>query len=160
MSTFSQHYQHQHFPQQTLFVDPHTLTFAQYGTGREKTPTDSLINHSGLSPIALTNTPPLSRQSSRPPEPPRDQPLDHMLLDNGSSSNSPTSVRTPDGESFEVEMLDSEMSNYYHQTSMSMSSQAHHNSIPAVDSNMFLTPQGTISDLGVLIPSVQRIPLR
>lgn len=151
MSTFSQHYQHQQFPQHTLCVDPHTLTFAQYATRREKTPTESLINHSGLSPITLTNTPPLSRQSSRPPEPPRDPPFDHMLLDNGSSSNSPTSVRTPDGESFEVDMLDPEMSNYYHQTSMSMSTQAHHTSIPAVDSNMFYTSQSTISDFGGLM---------
>tara|TARA_R110002003_G_scaffold97_12_gene7830 strand:+ start:7752 stop:9746 length:1995 start_codon:yes stop_codon:yes gene_type:complete len=146
MSTFSQQYQH--FQQQPLFLDPHAFAFGHYDTGREKTPTDSLINHTGLSPIPLTTTPPLSRNPSRPPEPPRDQPPDHMHWDNGSLSNSPTSVKTPDGESFEVEMLDSDVRNFYHHNGLDMSTQVSHNAIPAVDTTMFLTPQGTISDQG------------
>ncbi|KAH8731520.1 hypothetical protein GQ44DRAFT_767385 [Phaeosphaeriaceae sp. PMI808] len=144
MSTFQQQYQHF---QQPLFVDPHTFTFGHYDARREKTPTDSLINHSGHSPIPLTTTPPISRNPSRPPEPLRDQPPDHMLWDNGSLSNSPTSVRTPNDESFEVEMLDSEsIRNFYHQNGASMSTQVSHNGIPAVAPGMFLTPQGDISD--------------
>jgi hypothetical protein len=148
MSTF--HEQWQHFPQQQLYVDPHAFAIAQYGVPREKTPTESLINHSGHSPIPLTATPPLSRNPSRPPEPPRDQP-DQMLWDDGSMSNSPTSVRTPDGESFEVEMLDTDMRNYYQQNGMAMSSQESHNAIPAMDSSMIFTSQGTFSDHGTLL---------
>jgi hypothetical protein len=144
MSSFHQPYQH--FQQPPLFDDPHTFAFSHYATGREKTPTDSLINHSGHSPIPLTTTPPLSRNTSRPPEPPRDQPPDHMLWDNGSLSNSPTSVRTPDGESFEVDMLDSDVLNFYNQNGVSMSTQVTHNAIPAMDSNMLITSEGTISD--------------
>ncbi|KAF2033851.1 hypothetical protein EK21DRAFT_57779 [Setomelanomma holmii] len=143
MSTFSQQYQHF---QQPLFVDPHTFAFGHYDTGREKTPTDSLINHTGHSPIPLTTTPPLSHNPSRPPELPRDQPPDHMFWDNGSLSDSPTSVRTPDGESFEIEMLDSDVRSFYHQNGVDMSTQVSHNAIPAIDQSMFLTPQGTISD--------------
>lgn len=75
-----------------------------------------------------------------------------MLWDDGSLSNSPTSVKTPDGELFEVEMLDSEsMRNFYHQTGVNMSTQVSHNAIPAVDNGMFLTPQGSISDHGMSV---------
>ena len=150
MSTFSQHYQH--FQEQPLFIDPHTFAYGQHDTRRSKTPTDSLINHTGLSPGPLTTTPPLSRNPSQPPEPSRDQLPDQMLWDNGSLSNSPTSVRTPDGDSFEVEMLDTEsIRNFYHQNGNTMSTQGSHNAIPAVDSSMFFTAQGTISDQGVLV---------
>jgi hypothetical protein len=148
MSTFSQQY---HFQEQPLFVDQHAFTFGHYDPGRHKTPTDSLINHTGLSPIPLTTTPPLSHNPSRPPEPPRDHPPDHLLWDNGSLSNSSTSVGTPDGESFEVDMLDSEsMRNFYHQNGV-MPTQVSHNAVPAVDSSMFFTPNGTISDQGMSI---------
>jgi hypothetical protein len=149
MSLFDEPYQY--FPQQSLLFDPHAFAIDQHGTRREKTPTDSLINHTGLSPIPLTATPPLSRNPSRPPELPRDQPApDHMLWDDGSLSNSPTSVRTPDGESFEVEMLDSDVRTFYHQNGVGMSSQVSHNAMPVVDTNMFFTPQGTISNHGTL----------
>lgn len=81
-----------------------------------------------------------------------------MLWDNGSPSDSPTSLRTPDGESFEVEMLDSEsIRNFYHQTGVNMSTQVTHNAIPAVDHGMILTPQGLFSDDGMLV-NVQAIP--
>jgi hypothetical protein len=43
---------------------------------------------------------------------PRDQASDRMVWDDGSHPNSPTSVRTPDGDSFEVEMLDSDLRNF------------------------------------------------
>ena len=65
-----------------------------------------LINHTGLCPNPLTTTSPLNCSSSRPLEP-RDQPPD-QIWDNGRLSNSPTSVRTPDGESFEAEEIYSE----------------------------------------------------
>jgi hypothetical protein len=149
MSMFDEPY-HPNFHQQSLFFDPHTFPLGHYDTTRrDKTPTDSLINHTGLSPIPLTATPPLSRNPSRPPEPPRDQPPDHMLWDDGSLSNSPTSVKTPDGESFEVEMLDSDVRSFYQQGA-SMSTQVSHNAIPAVDQSMLFTPQGTFSDHGML----------
>ena len=79
-----------------------------------------------------------------------------MLWDNGSNSNSPTSVRTPDGDSFEVEMLDSEsIRNYYHQNAVNMSTQVSHNAVPAVDTSMLMTPQGTFSDHGTLIDDLR-----
>lgn len=149
MSMFDEQ-QYQYYQQTSLLFDPNALAVNQHGTGREKTPTDSLINHTGLSPIPLTATPPLSRNPSRPPELPRDQPApDQMLWDDGSMSNSPTSVRTPDGESFEVEMLDQDMRTFYQHNGVNMSTQASHNAIPALDTNMFFTPQGTISNHGM-----------
>ncbi|KAH7391836.1 hypothetical protein BKA66DRAFT_413171 [Pyrenochaeta sp. MPI-SDFR-AT-0127] len=145
MSTYSQHY-HQ-FQEQPLFIDPHAFDYGHYDPRRSKTPTDSLINHTGRSPGALTTTPPLSRNPSQPPEPSRDQFPEQMLWDNGSASNSPSSVRTPDGESFEVEMLDSEsMRNFYNQNGNTMSTQTTHNTIPAMDSTMFFTDQAMFSD--------------
>jgi hypothetical protein len=150
MSTFSQHYYH--YQEQPLFIDPHAFVYGgQYDTRRSKTPTDSLLNHTGLSPGPLS-TPPLSRNQSQQPELPRDQPPEQLLWDNGSSSNSPTSVRTPDGsESFEVEMLDSDtIPNYYHHNGNSMSTQSPHSAIPAMDSSMLFTAQGTFSDQGLL----------
>lgn len=145
MSRFDEQ-QYNTYHQQSLFADPHTFTFPQYGTGREKTP-ESLVNHSGYSPTPLTATPPLSRNPSRPPEPLRDQPPEHMLYDDGSLSNSPTdSVKTPNDESFEVDMLDdTDVRNYYQ--GVSMSTQVSHNVIPAMDQSMLL-PNGTFSDYG------------
>jgi hypothetical protein len=145
MSTFQE--QWQQFPQPQLYVDPHAFAFNPYGIGREKTPTDSLINHPRFSPGPLTATPPASRNPSQPPEAFRDQP-DQMLWDDGSISNSPTSVRTPDGESFEIEMLDTGVRNYYQQNGMEMSNQEVHNAVPAVDQNMIFTSNGTFSDHG------------
>jgi hypothetical protein len=118
----------------------------------EKTPTDSLLNHSGRSPGPLTATPPLSRHPSRQPELPQDQHPELLAWDNGSFSDSPTSVRTPDGDSFEVEMLDSgtAMQNFYQQTGFSMSTQVSHNTIPAIDPSAVFTPQGGFSNHGML----------
>lgn len=149
MSAYSQHYA---YSEQPLFVDPHAFVYGgQYDARqRSKTPTDSLVNHTGLSPGPLTTTPPLSRGPSQQPELLQDP--EHMLWDNGSSSTSPTSVRTPDGDSFEVEMLDSEsMRNYYHQNGNTMPAQTTpNNGLPAMDSSMVFTAQGTFSDQGML----------
>lgn len=151
MATFQSYYQPQPHEQQQ-FAYPHAFNYGFYDTTavREKTPTDSLINHTGLSPIPLTTTPPLTRNHSNQPEPLHDQPPDQLLWDNGSFSDSPT-VRTPDGESFEVEMLDSEsaMRTFYQQNDPVMTTQVAHNTIPAVDQNPFFTPQGTISNHGM-----------
>lgn len=74
-----------------------------------------------------------------------------MLWDNGSSSTSPTSVRTPDGDSFEVEMLDSDsMRNYYHQNGNTVASQTSPTGLPTMDSSMLFTAHGTFSDQGTL----------
>lgn len=149
MAAYAQHY-HQ-YSEQPLFVDPHAFVYGgQYDARqRSKTPTDSLLNHTGLSPGPLTTPPPLSRGPSQHAELAQDP--EHMLWDNGSSSTSPTSVRTPDGESFEVEMLDSDsMRNYYHHNGNTMSAQASHNALPTMDSSMLFTAQGTFSDQGRL----------
>ncbi|KAF2134334.1 hypothetical protein P153DRAFT_110128 [Dothidotthia symphoricarpi CBS 119687] len=146
MSTFSQQYQFQEQPQ---FFDPRAFGYGQYDVLRPKTPTDSLLNHTGLSPGPLFTTPPLSRNPSQQPELPQDQLPEHMFWeDHGSLSNSPTSVRTPDPDSFEVEMLDSTLRSYY-QSGNTMSTQAPQDAIPVMDTGMFLTPQGTISDQAI-----------
>ncbi|KZM21594.1 hypothetical protein ST47_g7208 [Ascochyta rabiei] len=149
MSTFPPQYPYQ--PQQT-FYDPYTLGIAQDGSHRSKTPTDSLINHAGASPGGyspgplITSTPPLSRHPSQQPVPSQDQLPDQSFWDHGSLSNSPTSVKTPDNDSFEVEMLDSEIGRFYHQDNNIMSTQTSHNTIPAVDSNLFFASQNLFSD--------------
>jgi hypothetical protein len=155
MSTFDE-YQYFQFQQQQqqqfAFNNPHAFSLQQHGGTREKTPTDSLINHPGLSPRPLTATPPPhSRRSSRPTEQlPRDQQFpDQMVYDDG-SSNSPTSVGTPDGESFEVEMLEPDMQAFYHQDTANMSTQVSNNAVPAADHSMIFTSQGTFTDHGML----------
>ncbi|EUC35454.1 hypothetical protein COCCADRAFT_24635 [Bipolaris zeicola 26-R-13] len=148
MSTYSQQYHT--YPDQALFVDPHAFVFGgQYDARqRSKTPTDSLVNHTGHSPGPLATPPPLSRGPSQQPELLQDP--EHMLWDNGSSSTSPTSVRTPDGDSFEVEMLDSDsMRNYYHQNGNTVASQTSPTGLPTMDSSMLFTAHGTFSDQAV-----------
>jgi hypothetical protein len=152
MSTFPPQYPCQ--PDQLLF-EPITFGLVHNDSRRSKTPTDSLINHTGLSPGGLspgpliTTPPPLSRNPSQQPAPPQDQPPEQLHWDHGSFSNSPTSVRTPDNDSFEVEMLDPDMRNFYHQDANIMTTQSSHSNVPAVDSSMFFTSQGMISDQGM-----------
>ncbi|KAF2624348.1 hypothetical protein BU25DRAFT_461211 [Macroventuria anomochaeta] len=142
MSTFPPQYQYQ--SQQFLYEQPFEL--AQNVARRSKTPTDSLINHTGLSPGGhspgplITTPPPLSRNPSQQPVPLQEQLPEQSFWDNGSFSNSPTSVRTPDNDSFEVEMLDSDIGRFYQDTNI-MSTQSSHNNVPAVDSTMFFSDQ-------------------
>ena len=147
MAAYSHHF-HQYSEQQQ-FIQPHVFGFSPYEE-REKTPTDSLLNHTGLSPLPLTTTPPLSRHPSRAPEPLPNHAPEQLLYEyeDGSLSDSPTSVRTPDGESFEVEMLDSEppMHHFYHQGALGMSTQVSHNTILAADSTALFTPNGSFSN--------------
>ncbi|KAF2185062.1 hypothetical protein K469DRAFT_726934 [Zopfia rhizophila CBS 207.26] len=100
---YHQNYSYNNQPE-VLFAA--NLQYAQYNDPRSKTPT-SLINHTGHSPGPLST--PQSRNNSQPPEP--------MNWDDvpDSLSTSPTSVRTPDNDSFEVEMLDAsnDMRNFY-----------------------------------------------
>ncbi|EDU45461.1 hypothetical protein PTRG_02938 [Pyrenophora tritici-repentis Pt-1C-BFP] len=148
MATYTQHYQS--YPEQPLFIDPHAFFYAaQYDNRRSKTPTDSLVNHSGLSPGPLATPPPQSRRQSQQPDPSLDQIPEHMLWDNSSSSTSPTSVRTPDGESFEVDMLDSDSIRNYYNHGNTMTTQSPHNAMPTMDSSMLFTAQGTLSDQAV-----------
>lgn len=73
-----------------------------------------------------------------------------MVYD-GSASNSPTSVRTPDNDSFEDLMLDSHsLRDFYQGSGGTMATQVSQASVTAVDdNNMFLTAQGTISNRGM-----------
>jgi hypothetical protein len=89
---------------------------------------------------------------SQQSELPLDQLFEQLLCDNGSSSNSPTSVKTPDGsESSEVEMLNSDsIPNYYPHNGDNISNHNFENAIPAMNSNMMFTAQGTFSDQGLL----------
>lgn len=149
MSTFPPQYPYQ--PQQLFFEQQSLFELAQNVAGRSKTPTDSLVNHTGLSPGGyspgplITTPPPLSRNPSQQPVPSQEQIPEQSFWDNASFSNSPTSVRTPDNDSFEVEMLDSDMRTFYHQDTTTMSTQASHNTIPAVDSTMYFSDQGMCS---------------
>lgn len=139
MSTY---YQYPHFPPQTFNFGPQAFLLDYHGAQRSKTPTESLLNHTGLSPGPLT-TPPHSRNPSQPPESIHEQPPEQMLYDNGSVSNSPTSVKTPDGDSFEVEMLDVEMRNFYDQNFHAMSTQAPNHTVPVTDHGMYFSNEGT-----------------
>lgn len=145
MSTFPPQYPYQsqqHYYAQSAF------SLAQNVTPRSKTPTDSMINHTGLSPGSyspgplITTPPPLSRNPSQQPVPLPDQLPEQTFWDNGSFSNSPTSVRTPDNDSFEVEMLDPDMRSFYQQDPNITSTQTSHTNVPAVDSSMFFSDQG------------------
>ena len=145
MSTFRPQYPYQ--PQQ-FFYEQSAFELAHNDARRSKTPTESMINHTGLSPGSyspgplITTPPPLSRNPSHQPVPLQEQIPEQSTWDNGSFSNSPTSVRTPDNDSFEVEMLDSDIGRFYQDTNI-MSTQSSQNNVPAVDSTMFFTDQGT-----------------
>lgn len=150
MSTFPPQYPYQ--PQQQ-FYDPSAFEPFQNVARRSKTPTESMINHTGLSPAGyspgplITTPPPLSRNPSQQPVPSQEQLPDQTFWDNGSFSNSPTSVRTPDNDSFEVEMSDSDIGRFYLQDTGMTSTQTSHNNILAVDSTMFFSDQGQSSVL-------------
>ncbi|KAF1971213.1 hypothetical protein BU23DRAFT_196677 [Bimuria novae-zelandiae CBS 107.79] len=118
----------------------------QYAARRSKTPT-SLVNHTGLSPGGPLSTPPMSRDASRGPEHLLGQYPEQMVND-GSASNSPTSVRTPDNDTFEDFMLDSNsMREFYQGNRGMMMTQVSQRPLTSVDNNnVILTAQGTISD--------------
>lgn len=145
MSTFPPQYPYQ--PQQ-FFYEQSAFESAHNDARRSKTPTESMINHTGLSPgnyspgPLITTPPPLSRNPSQQPVPLQEQLPEQSLWDNGSFSNSPTSVRTPDNDSFEVEMLDSDIGRFYHQDNSIMSTQSSQSNIPAVDPAMYFSDQG------------------
>ena len=147
MSTFPPQYPYQ--PQQ-FFYEQSAYDLAHNDVRRAKTPTDSLVNHTGLSPGGhspgplITTPPPLSRNHSQQPIPSTEQLPEQSFYENGSFSNSPTSVRTPDNDSFEVEMLDSDIGRFYQQDPNMMSTQGPQNNISAVDSAMYLSDQGRL----------------
>lgn len=148
MSTFPNFYHYQEEPE--VLLTHNVFGYGHPDAQRPKTPT-SLINHTGHSPGPLS-TPPLSRDASRGPDPLPDQPPGQMLYDDGfgSLSNSPTSVRTPDNDSFEVEMLETQsMRDFYQNQNGGMTTQASHGALPAIDTNMMFTAQGTLSDQGM-----------
>lgn len=144
MATYQQYPPRHEHP---LFYDPHSFTHDQYGFPRSKTPTDSLVNHTGYSPGPFLTTPPVSRNPSQPPEPFQDQVPEQLPWDNGSFSDSPT-VMTPDVEPMEVDMVDSSQIFYDH-NGPAMSVPASHSAVSAMDTSMFLAGQGVISDQGM-----------
>lgn len=153
----SSYYQYQN--QQEVFVAPNNVFgYVQYDPRRSKSPS-SLINHSGRSPGPL-NTPPLNRNDPRGPEPPPDHAPEHMVYDEsfGSLSNSPTSVRTPEDTSFEVEMLDLPMRDLYRDQNGAMSSQVSQGTISPINTTMFLNSDGLFTDQGQYhIPSAKSV---
>jgi len=152
MSTYSQHYQT--YQDQPLFIDPHAFVYGQYDSRRSKTPTDSLINHTGLSPGPLATPPPVSRGLPQQPELPQDQPPEYMQWEIDSSSTSPTSVRTPEGSSFEGDMID--YTPNYHHNGNTMSSHGSHHSIPGVDSGMLFSDQAVQAAFNATMAETQR----
>jgi hypothetical protein len=115
--------------------------FASYTSDaqRSKTPT-SLLNHAAHSPGGPLSTPPLSRNASRGPDPLAEQVPEQMIYDDafGSLSNSPTSVRTPDHDAFEFDLLDSQsLRNFYNQNDIMTTTHASHATIPATETNMY-----------------------
>ncbi|KAF3005872.1 hypothetical protein E8E13_009158 [Curvularia kusanoi] len=158
MSTFPPQYPYQ--PHQ-FFYEQSAFDLAHNDVRRAKTPTDSLINHTGLSPGGhspgplITTPPPLSRNHSHQPIPPQDQLPEQSFYDNGSFSNSPTSVRTPDNDSFEVEMLDSDIGRFYQQDSTIMPTQSSQNHVAAVDSSQFFSDQAIQEALNLTMAQQQ-----
>ncbi|KAF2645997.1 hypothetical protein P280DRAFT_532481 [Massarina eburnea CBS 473.64] len=136
------------FQDPQVFVNPQAFVGYDPDAQRSKTPT-SLVNHTGRSPGPLS-TPPLSRHVSRGPESLPEHGPEQMVYDDafGSLSNSPTSVRTPDHDSFEVEMLDSQsLRDFYHnhsQNAMMTTTQVSHGPITAMESTMY-----TFNDQGM-----------
>lgn len=94
----------------------------------------------------------MSRNPSRGPEPLPAQFPDQMVYD-GSASNSPTSVRTPDNDSLEELVLDPHsLRDFYQGNRPMMSTQLSPETLTAADdNNAFLTAQETISDQGMPI---------
>ncbi|PVI00548.1 hypothetical protein DM02DRAFT_708049 [Periconia macrospinosa] len=149
MSSFdTQYHQYHQYPYQEA-PQINTDYFFEYGSSDvsgSKSPS-SLINHTGYSPGPLTgyspkplSTPPLSRNASQGPESFPEQAPEQMVYDgsSGSLSNSPTSVRTPDHDSFEFEMLDGEMRDFYQsQSTIMTSTHATQSTIPAMEAPMF-----------------------
>lgn len=146
-STFqSPFYPQYSYQEPQVLVNPNVFLDHGPDTQRSKTPT-SLINHTGHSPGPLS-TPPLSRRASQGPEPFPDQAPEQMVYDDGfgSLSNSPTSVKTPDHDTFEMEMdmVDSHsMRDFYHngsnnhQNVIMTTTQASHAPILALDTDMY-----------------------
>jgi hypothetical protein len=147
-------YYHHNYPyqdQSEVFIASNPYGYGQH-TGtvqRSKTPT-SLVNHTGHSPGPLS-TPSVSRNASQGPEQLPDH-AEQMVYDDtyGNFSDSPTSVRTPDDNNFEVEMLDTQsMRDFYHTQNGAMTTQVSNARLPALETNMFLTPQDTYTDQGM-----------
>lgn len=140
--SYGQYYQYPAHSHGQALLPTNVLNYGQIEDRGSKSPL-SLINHPRQSPGPLS-TPPHSRNTSQPPEREPDQ----MVYDDvgGSQSDSPTSIPTPDFESFEIEMLDAEAAMrefYHHNHSVAMvSTQMQQDPIPAMDTDFFLSNQG------------------
>ncbi|KAF2200750.1 hypothetical protein GQ43DRAFT_463734 [Delitschia confertaspora ATCC 74209] len=92
-----------------------SFDYRQFLLQSPKTPA-SLYNHSGLSPVPSGPiSTPHSRHNSQPPEGPSEQMNWSYVPDDSHSSNSPTSVRTPEDSIFDQDMQDApqEMPGFY-----------------------------------------------
>jgi hypothetical protein len=140
MSSYHHYY---HFPSQgEILVSPANFSYGHDDGTRSKSPL-SMINNPSLSPGPLS-TPSHSRDNSQPPE----QPPDQIMYDDvgGSQSDSPTSIRTPDIEAFDLEMQYSEedIRNFYYQQNGAMpSTEIQQSNIPAMASNLYFNDEGT-----------------
>jgi hypothetical protein len=112
----------------------------QHSTQHEKTPTNSWTSHVGNSQT-LTALGPLPTTLCRP------QTAPSQMLRNEAGV---TSVQTVEGESFKVEMMDETVWNFYDRTTTA-EPQASPHAVPSVDQNGFSTPEGTLTDEGMLI---------
>jgi hypothetical protein len=141
--------QYQEQPQVYIAANPYGYGQPTGNAQRSKTPA-SLINHTGHSPGPLSTPPPPSRNASQGPEPLPEH-AEQMVYDDpfGNCSDSPTSVRTPDDTNFEVDMLDSQsMRDFYHTQNGAMTTQVSQSGLPALETNMFLSVQGTFPEHG------------
>jgi hypothetical protein len=148
MAYYPTYQQYQHQPQVFIASDAYGYGQPTGDAQRSKTPS-SLINHSGHSPGPLSTPPPQSRNASQGPEQVPEH-VEQMVYDDafGNYSDSPTSVRTPDDNSFEGEMLDSSIRDFYHTQNAAMTTQVSQSGLPALETNMYPAAQGPFPDHG------------
>ncbi|KAF2016039.1 hypothetical protein BU24DRAFT_347388 [Aaosphaeria arxii CBS 175.79] len=147
MSESYSHFYGYHDQPQVLISTSAFEQHQQYGhyedNRRSKSPA-SLINQNGLSPGPLS-TPPMSRNPSQPLEPVPDQ----MVWDNGvgSPSDSTSSLQTPDNESLDFEMLDSNDVTHSlqdHSSASMLGGQTIAGELPLLNDNLYFTDIGNI----------------
>jgi hypothetical protein len=129
----------QYFPLQN---SPQPYPVVQDSSQHERTPTNSWTSHVGK-PQTLTTMGFLPTPLSRP------QPAPSHMPWNGASPSA-ASMQAADRESFEVEMMDEAMWNFYNQTTTAEAQPSPH-AAPSVDQNMLFTTQGTFTDQGMLV---------
>lgn len=139
MAYYQTYPQYQEQPQVFIASDAYGYGQPTGNAQRSKTPA-SLINHTGHSPGPLSTPPPLSRNASQGPEQ-LPAHAEQMVYDDafGNYSDSPTSVRTPDDNNFEVEMLDSQsLRDFYQTQNGAISTDVSQGGLPAFSTTTFM----------------------